>query len=35
MLSGRRGDKPAAAGSFSLKKTKKQIPRADYTTVFK
>ena len=35
MLSGRRGDKPAAAGCFSLKTNKKQILRADYSKVFK
>jgi hypothetical protein len=29
MLSGHRGDKPAAAGFFSLKTSKKQILRAD------
>jgi hypothetical protein len=30
MLSGRRGDKPVAAGSFSLETNKKQILGADY-----
>ena len=35
MLSGRRGDKPAAAGCVSLKTNKKQILRADYSKVFK
>ena len=35
MLSGRRGEKPAAAGCFSLETDKKQILRADYSKVFK